>query len=359
MMMLLRLWIMLLAAAPATSTASAPTTAPAAKVHLLYRGIQPGDFPPAAVDQHHRSFAITGMSGITYAGGSTFWVVLDNSDKAVCLDITFKDDCSIRRVKPVAGITLDARHDYEGIAIADAKQNIAYLSDEDTPAVHRVDLTTGSMLGDLPLPPVFRQIMRNQGLESLTISPDHKTLWTANERALLIDGNLKAPAEPFGSTTRVRLQSFDLSGDRPRPTGQFVYQTSGVHQLGGQIGLCDLAALPDGRLLALERSAGEAIDGKRSIRTRIFLVNAAAASDVGGHAFDEGLKDKPLVKVFKTPLYDGLVFDDDGENLEGLCLGPQVSKNRWIVLGCVDDGDGIHVSKPRIVAFELLLPSAP
>ena len=323
----------------------------ATDVHLLYRGAQPGVIPPAASDQHGRAFKIRGLSGITYAGGSTFWAVMDNSDKLVRLEVSFRDDCSIRAVKVAGGITLSERHDYEGIAGA-------YVSDEDTPAVRRLDVTSGRVTDTLPLPRAYKQIHRNQGLESLTISPDGKTLWTANERALLIDGNLKAPAEPFGATTPVRLQRFDLSVNPVRAAEQYVYRTSGVHQFGGQIGLCDLVALPDGKLLALERSAAEALGGKRSIRTRIFLVDVAGASDVSGGAFEDGLKEKPITPVSKTLLYDGFVFDEDGENVEGLCLGPGVSPGRYIVVGVVDDGDGIGVSKSRLIAFELLIPQS-
>ncbi len=128
-----------------------------------------------------------------------------------------------------------------------------------------------------------------------------------------------------------------------------------MHDLGGYIGLSDLVALPDGRLLALDRSAAEGITGDKSIRTRIFLVDTRGATDTSGSEYARGLDDKPLREVTKTPLYDGFIFDDNGENLEGLCLGPQVGKNRWIVLGVVDDTDGIHVSKTRLVAFELLM----
>jgi len=202
----------------------------------------------------------------------------------------------------------------------------------------------------------LRTTIRNQGFESLTITRDGKTLWTANERALLCDGNLRTPAEPFGSTTKVRLLRFELSEGEAKSRAQFVYQTSGVHDVGGQIGLCDLASLPDGRLLALERSAAQNLQGRKSIRTRIYVVDVAGATDVSGPEYRDGLKDKPVTKVSKSLLYDGFVFDDDGENVEGLCLGPQVQKGRYIVVGVVDDGEALHVSGRRLVAFELLLP---
>jgi hypothetical protein len=66
------------------------------------------------------------------------------------------------------------------------------------------------------------------------------------------------------------------------------------------------------------------------------------------------------VKVKKTPLYDGFVCDADGENLEGLCLGPELSPGRWVVMGVVDNTDGgVGVSSPAVVAFRLDLTAPP
>ena len=319
-------------------------------LHLLYRGAI--NLPPTATDQHSHPFKITGLSGIAQMPDQTFLAVMDNSNKLVRFQITFNPDCSIRHVNIPSGISLSERHDFEGIAPAD--NNSIYLSEEDTPAIHRFDLATGQKLDTLPLPEIYKHIMTNQGLESLTRSPDGSTLWTANERALIPDGNLKNIAEPFSSTTRVRLVRLT----REKPEAQFVYRTSGVHAFAGQIGLCDLVALPDGRLLALERSAGQGLDGKKSIRTRIFLADITNATDVNTPEFDHGLDDNPLTPVKKTLLYDGFIFDDDGENLEGLCIASALSPNRFILVGCIDDTDGIGVSKSRLVAFELLFKSA-
>jgi hypothetical protein len=331
--------------------------APAAgqDVHLLYRGIQPQTIPETAIDQSGRPFRIAGLSGITWAGGNTFWAVMDNSDKLVCFEMRFKDDCSIRSAKVAGGLTLSEPHDYEGIVFT--PRNSVYVSEEDSPGIHEFGLADGGKMGSLPIPDVFLHghTIRNQGFESLTMRPDGSEIWTANERALTIDGNTKLLAEPMGARTRVRLLRFVVKGSEIRPAEQYVYQTSGVHDLAGQIGLSDLVALRDGRLLALERSGARSIEGKNSIRTRIFLVDVRGETDVSGPPYDSGLVNQTPTPVTKTELYDGFIFDDDGENLEGLCLGPQIGKGRWIVLGIVDDSDYLGVSKNRLVAFELLM----
>src|SRR5439155_23676512 len=179
--------------------------------------------------------------------------------------------------------------DHEGIAYF-APHNSVFVSEETTPGVHECSLTDGRRLQSLQTPDVFLHghTIRNRGFESLTLSADGKSLWTANEHALTIDGSPGTPAEPFGSTTRVRLLRYALDADgHPTPREQFVYQTSGVHELAGFNSLTDLVALPDGRLLALERSAGKNIHGVASIRTRIFLIDFTNASDVSKLPWDE------------------------------------------------------------------------
>jgi hypothetical protein len=159
------------------------------------------------------------------------------------------------------------------------------------------------------------------------------------------------------------LQRIELGGENATPREQFEYETSGVHDWGGTIGLCDLAALPDGRLLALERSAAQNFSGQVSIRSRIFLIDTSGATDISKPPYDKGLAavEKPPTKVSKTLLWDGLACDADGENFEGLCLGPRLGvDDRWAVVGVVDNTDGgLGVSKPSIVSFELDLAAPP
>jgi hypothetical protein len=348
------LFFVLLAAAPHTVAAPPPA-------RLLYRGTNPSPLSETAKDQHGKPFKISGLSGITWAGGKDFYAVCDNSNKVVRFEVSFKPDCSIKSARIASALTVGETHDYEGAAFLDDATLL--LSEEDTPGIHAFALKSGMKLFDIAIPQIFarKNIVKNQGFESLTLSPDKKRLFTANERATISDGNSQLIAEPFSSSTRVRIQRYTVdparAGEPPcfTPGPQFLYQTSGVHAFAGQIGLCDLVALDGARLIALERSAGETLDRKPSIRTRIYLVDTNDAADVSAQPT---LKDPKLRTLAKTLLYDGFIFDDDGENLEGLCLGPEVAPGRYILLGCVDNTDGIHVSESRLVAFEFLLPAS-
>jgi hypothetical protein len=322
----------------------------AQRAALSYRGC--ADLPENVV---------RGLSGITRVGDTdVYWGAMDNSDRLIKLQIALGDDGSIRSAKVIGELRLPSKRDYEGIAYVAARDSV-FVSDE-SPGITEFALNDARELRRLDIPAVFKNIFPNQGFESLSLSPDGKTLWTANERALTIDGNSKLAADPILSTTRVRLQRFDVSGPTAKSSGQFLYQTSGVHDWGGQIGLCDLAALRDGRLLALERSGAMNFRQVGSIRTRVFLVDVSGAIDIGGDEYAAGVKDDhlPPASAAKTPLFDGSVCDERGQNLEGICLGPSLGGGgRFAVLGVVDNTDGVlHISRSRVVSFELEL-SAP
>lgn len=310
--------------------------------HLTYRGCErlPNEQAP-------------GLSGITYAGDDTYWGVLEWEAKLLRLRIATGDNGSIESVKIDRELQMRKGSDFEGIAFTPSRPNTVMVSTE-APEVVEVSLKDGSRLDALRLPAPFQQIVRHQGLESLAYSADGQALWIANERALKIDGNPQQPVTPFLSATRVRLARYDRRGDTFEPAAQYEYQTGGVHGAAGQIGLCDLAALPDGRLLSLERSAAQGLSGKRSIRSRIYLIDAADATDVSQPPYIAGLVNQSPGKVSKTLLYDGFVCDADGENFEGLCVGPELSPGRFAVLGVVDNTDGgVGVSAPAVVSFEL------
>ena len=348
-----------------TSCASAqPATTTTPSMRLTYRGC--AKLAPTARDQLQRSFAIHGLSGIAYAGGDSYWTVADNNDKLVKISVKLNGDGSIASASVLNGVTIADVHDNEGISLAkDGKS--AFVSEEDTPGIHEYSLEDGRRLKSLDIPDVFLHghTVHNRGFESLSETADGKSLWTANEHALTVDGSPQSVVEPFGSTTRVRLVRFALAQDgSAKAVEQFVYQTAGVHELAGFNSLTDLAALGDRQLLALERSGGEGLTGVKSIKSRIFLVTIAGATDVSRPPFDKGLGRTPstqktsparaLRMVRKELLYEGFVCEKTGQNLEGLCLGPQLAPGRFAVLGVVDDTDGaLHLSHTQVVAFEL------
>lgn len=283
---------------------------------------------------------IAEMSGISYAGlsaggGYRFLVAQENNGLLAAFDLHFDQAGAIALIDGVETIAVNSTLDYEGLAVIDAES--VFLSEEDSPGVRRFCLVDGSQLQSVAIPPVFAKRRGNRGFESLVLSGDGSTLWTANEEALTVDG----PASTTTAGTTVRLLQFQMDGANVSPTTQYAYELEPIHESGllntQQNGLTDLAFLPDGSLIALERSF--ALAGSPTYWNRIFQIDLDGATDVGGTLFSDGLYEQHYTSVGKELLWEGTVDGASGQNLEGLTLGPHLDNGDWVLLGVVDNGD--------------------
>jgi hypothetical protein len=123
-------------------------------------------------------------------------------------------------------------------------------------------------------------------------------------------------------------------------------------------GLSDLVALPDGSLLALERSLG--ITGfiigipLYQYQSRIYRVTFDSATDTSQAPFDAGLTGQIYTPATKTLLWSG-----GAQNMEGLALGTLLPGGDWSLLGIVDNGGGSDpLSGNTLLSFSLM-PSIP
>ena len=326
--------------------------APAQDIQIVLRTI--ATIPTDTIDQHGRPFTIAGLSGITYAGDDQFIAVMDNSDKLVKLAMRFEPDGSLGSLEVTGGVTLAHRRDFEGIVYRHSERPTVLLSEEDTPAVHEYRLDDGAQLTTLETPRVFTRGRRpNFGFESLTAGRD--SLWTTNEEALQMDGERSS----VEAGSLVRLLRYDRRDGQYEPAAQYAYRTEPIHKPHddedrrlSRSGLVELVALPDDRVLALERSFARLGRGMifSDFRNSIYLIDLATATDITAAEFDDGLVGKDLQPVDKALLWSqqGLSLG----NLEGLCLGPELAPGRWVLVGVIDNG-GIQGVLNRTVLFEM------
>lgn len=305
----------------------------------LQNSVQMGN---SATDQNGTGFTVTGLSGVVRTGDGAFAAVMDNSNRVVRFSMAV-DPLSGAASVPVmsAGVSLAESRDFEGIALAPAGFGVGevLLCDEGVagsvlPAVSGWSLTTGARVGGDITHPVFESIRANFGFESMASGIGRTGLseaWTANEEALTVDG----PASSASAGTTVRLVMVLNGGQLIQ---QFAYVCDPWHGSaisGARSGLADLCLLPDGRLLALERSL--AFSGSGFFRTRIYEVELAGATEVSGVASLSGAAFTP---VGKTALYTGFL-----QNVEGLCVGPALTTAGEVSLvGVTDDGDPISTN---------------
>jgi 3-phytase/alkaline phosphatase D len=209
----------------------------------------------------------------------------------------------------------------------------------------------GRWHGEIEIPRRYRPrkrkgIRHNAALESVSISPDGRWLFSATESALLQDG----PEATVSAGSPCRLLRFDLSTRRLRSTYLYRTEPIAVPPLGDAFavsGLVDLLALDESRLLALERSytAGEGNSVK------LFLVDLSEASDVSrvrrlGRA-------RGLLPASKRQLLDVAALGATPDNLEGMAFGPRLADGRLSLFLIADDNFNPESQSNQVLAFAL------
>ena len=367
-------------ATPAAVPAPSPS-AIAATVHLEFVALEvlpTGDGLPGDL-----GFRVGGLSGcvVDPATGHTLVVSDDrNRPRVFAFDIRVDDEAlsvSVANVVTVEDRNMSAAGrqviDMEGIvAVGPGQWLISSEGDEDgdetmPPAItrHGVD---GALTDWLDVPDAFlsapaldplRGVHANQGLESLTRTPDGR-VFTAAEGPLVQDGELP----DVGTSALIRLLEYVPAGDTWRPARQFAYAVSPVVLPDGfgpsalSTGVAELLALGDERLLVLERSyIAERGATRRGLNIiRIYEVSTRDADDVSSLG---SLRGRPV-----RPLEKHLVLDLDAlkprlanelptlENFEAMCYGPRLADGSGTLL-LVSDNNFNRRQKTAFLLFRM------
>ena len=285
------------------------------------------------------------LSGIAFAGGTTYYGVGDNGDRSIWQIYTSLDTRTgrIRSSQVNGGITAPGMgSDSEGIA-AGPDGNTVWISDEVASSITEFSLATGLKVGSVTVPDIYRpsNVQNNMGLESLSYG--HGKLWTGNEEALKPDGALSTTS----AGSWVRIQEFgspDLT-----PGTQYAYRTDPISKMSPFItversGLVDLLALPNGDILSLERELGGYLP---HFRARVYLLDFTGASDVTSVP---SLSTGSFTPVVKSLLWQG---NTGFSNFEGITLGPQLSNGSYTLLFVPDNGSGAMAQRQD--SFSLVL----
>jgi len=307
--------------------------------------------PPTARDRHGDEVEITGLSGITWLGHDRYAAIMDNSDKLIAFSLSLSRDGTPLEASDFEVVTLAERHDYEDVAACPEplQQRIAarrikqgfpdpgrclLVAEEDTPAIHVVSLTDGSLLGVIPTPREFATRRPNRGLESLDIEADGRHIWTANEEALTSDG----PTAAGDAGTVVRIARIEIpepghkSAEEPL---QIAYMVDPPHHFvplffGEPLsGVTAVVVLGHGQLLVLERSG---CPGLPPFENRMYLLDAHGTANVSD--IDRELSLRAEVHTPKVLLWK----DQLGCNIEGLCLGPRLRGGGRALVAVADNG---------------------
>ncbi|MEU9431775.1 esterase-like activity of phytase family protein [Streptomyces sp. NPDC048252] len=313
------------ATSTATNTATSNACSPAVSLDgfsdaldkTTFEGTFVGNFSALALDLPH--------SRLRSSGGTPIGSLAALSDRSSLFGLDAKT-LAPESVVPLAdenGAALDS----EGLAIDGDGTRL--ITSETEPSIRRYS-RDGRILDRLPVPssllvaPAGRATS-NQTFEGLTLLPGGRTLLASMEYALSGD-----------STGIVRFQTWR------RQHGRFALSAQYAYRADSGLGVPEVQALSDGRLLVLERGFTSGVGNT----VRLYLADPRHATDTGGTANLTGQDGVRLVK--KTLLADIVNCPSRGataeqpqpnpllDNIEGMVITGR-AKGRLEVLLVSDD----------------------
>jgi hypothetical protein len=294
------------------------------------------------------------LSGITWLGGDRYVAVSDAGGTLWFLRMEVSPDAAAAGPAHVDRIvTLADSVDVEDVAFHPGRGTVFVVEetgpDRVLPAIREHALDDGAFVSGVELPDRYDRARPNLGFEALTYDEGADLLYAAMEAPLEGDGPLPDARE--GALVRILAFEPDLG-----VLGEWAYRvdpTPGkapfvAHETSGVVAL---SALPDGRLLVLERALGAAPPfGLPAFRHRLYVTTPRLGPDVSDLDRLEGAAVEPLPKQF---VWEGRF--GPGHNLEGMTLGPAPADGAHLLLMVSDDGGGLARS---LLPLKLELPPA-
>jgi hypothetical protein len=294
-------------------------------------------------------------SGITRIDSSLYAVVDDKSSAEGFVLLSIDVDPQTGKIRqvtdkgtchPARPDSLSFRADCEDLVYVPSSRTV-FVAQEYTGQVKEYTMQ-GELTGRaLRIPESMGRAKQQwNGFEALAYHQPSQTFWLTTENSLKAD----APADSK-SRQLLRLNAFSSSLDSlcqrlymmeaPRLKQGVKYYTHGVPAM---------TALPDGRLLVMERELSvprRYLGGKCLIR--IFVVDPAEAVQPGA------VLTKREVAQFSTHIRIGSI---NYANYEGMCLGPQLADGRQTLLLVNDSqaGAGNAICKLKDYLKTIILP---
>ncbi len=309
-----------------------------------YEGTTVGGLSALAYDERrdvYYSLVDNGPEGNSPARFYTLDMPLDRSGlgEPEILDVTFLRDS--------AGEPFTAEN-FDGEGITLTRKGNLLVSSETEPSIYRFSLD-GRLIDELPVPDKFLvapegEAQSNRTFESLDLSPNGGSLFTAVEGPLASDG------QTADGQNRIRILRYEDRGPGGfGPAEEFFYLTE-----PGQ-GVVEIAAISEDEILVLERGF---VPGEGNT-IRIFRVSLKGAEDVSDEPTLSSPDLEPVDKELLVDLADcppsgattpGTQENPLLDNYESLEFGPRLSGgHRTLLLQSDDNFNDVQVT--RLVAL--------
>ncbi|MFE7762374.1 esterase-like activity of phytase family protein [Streptomyces sp. NPDC057438] len=301
-------------AAATTLAAAGPVHADSPRAHACSPSVSIEAYSDALDRTTYEGTYVGNLSGLAVDRDGSLLAVSDRSSLFTLDRRTLRP----RGVLPLATET-GAALDSEALAVD--RDGTRLVTSESEPSVRRYD-RAGRLLGSLPVPSELRvapagRAVPNQTFEGLTLLPGGRTLLASMEGAL--DGD---------AAGIVRLQTWRRHGAARdfRLSAQYGYRAD------TGLGVVEVAGLPGGRLLMLERGFTAGVGNT----VRLYAADTRRATDTSGTEVLTGRDDDGVRLVRKTLLAD-LV---DCPTLGATARQPQPNP-------LLDNIEGMTVTGPR------------
>lgn len=289
-----------------------------------------------------------GLSGTWFDPQQRTLYALQDTEPRI---VPFNADASFERWTAGAPIALQGRPSatWDGEALSRAHGELLVIADEGAGQIERYD-AGGHYLGTLALPERFaRPVRENKGIEGLTVSPDERFLFAANEAALEDEGPLAS--HTLGTTVRILRRDLTSGRDEQR-----AYRTEPLGAGGdGEMGVSDIAALDDDVLLVLERGYQAGYGNT----VRIFRVDFRQLEPTGALDAETPRLRKRL--IVDLSLLHARVADHGSpqanpilENYEALAVGPTMTDDVRLLFVTSDDNASSD-QRPRVLVLDGIL----
>ncbi|MFI1730502.1 esterase-like activity of phytase family protein [Streptomyces acidicola] len=312
---------------------------------------------------------VEGLSGLAFDpdGHRTVYAIADNEPGRIFpIDIGTPEALRLRAqrattLRKADGSELGRWFDGEAIAVEKGGRT-ALVASETGPAIRRFDLDSGLQKGpDLPLPKGFRVwpdggAMAGRTIESLALTPSGKYLYVGLESPLAQDGDDRGK-------NLLRIQRYTGT-----PGGDYTLDDQYAYRTDEGLGLVELVAVDDKRLLALERQYSAGLGS--AIRVKDVFVGPKAMDVTRKKSLydtpaDESLTSSLLFDLAACPAgspgevaLKGTQVNPLLGNVEGMALGDTLSdgpyRGRRSLLMVVDDnGNAQQITRFYSIAVRL------
>jgi 3-phytase len=296
---------------------------------------------------------VGGLSGIQYAGHSTFFSLSDDPSqfgparfyklradirdgRLTPGDITFLDVTTLKQ--PDGTLFPTASLDPEGFALTPDRKVVVTSEGFATRGIDpwiRLFRLDGSHYKSLPVPDQFllgpgKGVRQNLGFESAAVTKHGKQLWTGSENALAQDG----PPATLTDRSPARLLRYKLK--KNQPDRQYLYFTDPIAEPPvpatnfAVSGLVDILPLDNKSMLTMERSFSVGAPGTGN-KIKLFRVDLKGADDISRFSSLAGLFGD-IDAVQKTLLLNLDVLGLPLDNVEGMTFGPTLRDGRRTLL---------------------------